>query len=71
VILAIGQSTDFGLLGEVGKSLITDRATLRVDETTLATQIAGIFASGEVVSEPSSEIQAIATGRRAAVAIER
>ncbi|MFQ5851170.1 MAG: FAD-dependent oxidoreductase [Candidatus Binatia bacterium] len=71
VILAIGQSTDFSFLGDDGRELMTERGTIRVDEATLATPFPGLFAGGEVVSGPSSVIQAIAAGRRAAVSIDR
>jgi len=71
VILAIGQSTDFSFLGEGGHSLVTERGTLRVDEATLATPVAGLLAGGEAVSGPSSVIQAIAVGRKAAASIDR
>lgn len=71
VILAIGQSTDFSFLGEADKALVTERGTLRVDETTLATPVSGLLAGGEAVSGPSSVIQAIAAGRKAASAIDR
>jgi NADPH-dependent glutamate synthase beta subunit-like oxidoreductase len=71
VILAIGQSTDFSFLADAAQSLVTDRGTFRIDETTLATPVAGVLAGGEAVTGPSSVIQAIATGRRAAVAIDR
>jgi len=71
VILAIGQSTDLSFLAEADRPLVTERGTIRVDETTLATPVAGVLAGGEAVSGPSSVIQAIATGRKAAVSLDR
>ncbi len=71
VILAIGQSTDLSFLAEADRPLITERGTIRVDETSLATPVAGVLAGGEAVSGPSSVIQAIATGRKAAASIDR
>lgn len=70
VILAIGQSTDLSFLGDAAQSLLTERGTLRIDETYLATPVAGVYARGEAVTGPSSVIQAIATGRKAAMAID-
>jgi hypothetical protein len=64
VILAIGQSTDFSFLADAAQSLVTDRGTLRIDETTLATPVAGVLAGVEAVTGRSSVIQAIATARR-------
>ncbi|OGQ82162.1 MAG: hypothetical protein A3F90_09975 [Deltaproteobacteria bacterium RIFCSPLOWO2_12_FULL_60_19] len=71
VILAIGQSTDFSFLGDGARTLITERGTLRVDQATLATPVAGLLAGGEVASGPSSVIQAIVAGRKAAASIDR
>lgn len=71
VILAIGQSTDFSFLDENGTQLKTERGTIRVDEASLTTALPWLFAGGEVVSGPSSVIQAIAAGRKAAAAIDR
>jgi NADPH-dependent glutamate synthase beta subunit-like oxidoreductase len=71
VILAIGQSADFSFLGEGDQALVTERGTLRVDQATLATPVSGLLAGGEVVSGPSSVIQAIAAGRKAAASIDR
>ncbi len=71
MILAIGQSTDLSFLAEADRPLVSERGTIRVDETTLATPVAGVLAGGEAVSGPSSVIQAIATGRKAAVSIDR
>lgn len=71
VILAIGQSTDFSFLDENGTQLRTERGTIRVDEVSLTTALPWLFAGGEVVSGPSSVIQTIAAGRKAAAAIDR
>ncbi|MFQ5874088.1 MAG: FAD-dependent oxidoreductase, partial [Dehalococcoidia bacterium] len=71
VILAIGQSTDFSFLGKNRQELVTERGTVRVDEASLAAPLPGLFAAGEVVSGPSSVIQAIAAGRKAATSIDR
>src|SRR3990172_3591716 len=71
VILAIGQSTDLSFLAEADRPLVTERGTIRVEETSWAPPVAGVLAGGEAVSGPSSVIQAIATGRKAAVSIDR
>jgi NADPH-dependent glutamate synthase beta subunit-like oxidoreductase len=71
VILAIGQSTDLSFLEEGDQELATERGTVRVDEVSFATPLPGLFAAGEVVSGPSSVIQAIAAGRKAATSIDR
>ena len=68
VIMAIGQMPEtLPKLGcDVGK-----RGRVRVDETTHQTSRAGVFAAGDVVTGPASIIDAIASGRRAAVSIDR
>ena len=71
VILAIGLSTDLSFLAEADRPLVTERGTIRVDESNLTTPVAGVLAGGEAVSGPSSVIQAIATGRKAAASIDR
>ncbi len=68
VIEAIGQQpeipSDFGL--QVSKGNL-----LAANPDTLATAKAGIFAGGDVVTGPASVIEAIASGRQAAIAIDR
>jgi NADPH-dependent glutamate synthase beta subunit-like oxidoreductase len=68
VISALGQipeiPTGFRLT-------ITEGNTLQVDPDTLATSQDSIFAGGDAVTGPASIIEAIAAGRRAAIAIDR
>ena len=66
VIMAIGQSADAGSLG-LGAN---GNGTVAVDGESLATAQAGIFAAGDAVTGPSSIIEAIAQGRRAAMSID-
>jgi formate dehydrogenase (NADP+) beta subunit len=67
VIMAVGQSADAGFLG-----LAANRnGTARVDGDSLATSHKGIFAAGDVALGPSSVIDAIAQGRKAAISIDR
>jgi len=68
VIAAIGQVPDapekFGLPLERGN-------TIQVDDDTLATTREGVFAGGDAVTGPATVIEAIATGRRAAVSMDK
>ncbi len=69
VIMAIGQSVDKSAQPE---SLgFTNRGTMAVDETTLQTNIEGVFAGGDVVTGPSDVIHAVAAGKQAAISIDR
>jgi len=69
VIAAVGQTADFSFFGP---GLAFDTATifrLEADPMTLATQIPGVFAGGDLVTGPQSAVEAFAAGRRAALAI--
>jgi NADH-quinone oxidoreductase subunit F len=50
---------------------ITRAGTLEADPITLATHIPGVFAGGDVVTGPSTIVQAMAQGYQAAVSIDR
>lgn len=68
IVVAIGQKPEAAAFKEVDKDLTE---SLRVDGFTLKTNIEGVFAGGDVVSGPSDVIGAIATGKEAAISIER
>ena len=68
VIFAIGESTDLSVLpGEMK----TDNNHIVVDPVTLETNLPGVFAAGVAVSGPGSVVEAIASGKKAAVSIDR
>ena len=71
VILAIGQIPDLSLLGSESKINISTSGLIQVKEGTLETRIPGIFAGGEVINSPSSVVDAIEMGRRAATSIDK
>lgn len=68
VIAAIGQLSD---VPSGFKLSLTRKNTCEVDPENLATSRPGVFAGGDVVRGPSSVIEAIADGRRAASAIDK
>ncbi len=68
VIPAIGEIPDSAFWSELD---ITSERTLGVDPVSFATSIPGIFAGGDAVSGPSSVVEAIASGKRAALSIDR
>jgi NADH-quinone oxidoreductase subunit F len=70
VLVSIGQTQrmDFG---EGSQLRISEGGTLDVDPNNLATMVPGVFAGGDVVSGPGYVIEAIAMGRRAAVAMDK
>lgn len=69
IIPAISQSSD-KKLSELFKLETTNWGTIKTDDLTLATSVAGIFAGGDVVIGPSSVIDAIDHGKRAAIALD-
>ncbi len=71
VILAVGQSTDVSWLEGHPDIEVTRRGIIQVDEETFATTRPGVFAGGDVAYGPKSAIQAIASGRKAAIAIDQ
>ncbi|MCK9375162.1 MAG: FAD-dependent oxidoreductase [Syntrophobacterales bacterium] len=69
VITAVGQTADFGFFGP---GLAFDTATifrLATDPVTLATQIPGVYGGGDLATGPKNAVEAMAAGRRAALAI--
>ncbi|MCL2568167.1 MAG: FAD-dependent oxidoreductase [Oscillospiraceae bacterium] len=70
VLSAIGQTQDLDFVGP-SCNLMVNRACLVTDDVTMETNLAGIFAAGDVVSGPATAIKAIAGGKRAAEAMDR
>jgi len=71
VIAAVGQAPDLSFLPPDSALERTMWETLVVDSNTLATNIPGVFAGGDFVTGPGMVIDAIAAGRRAAIAIDK
>jgi formate dehydrogenase beta subunit len=67
VILAIGQDASSGPFERCG---LSPERTIEVDRDTLATRMPKVYAGGDVVTGPASVIEAIAAGRKAAIAID-
>ncbi len=71
VIFAVGQKPDLSFLGSKQTLEINKRGTIVVDPEMLTTACQGIFACGDVVNGPTNVIEAIASGQRAALYIDR
>lgn len=69
IVIAIGEKPDLFTLPEGVEVLKGD--TISVDAVTLQTSLPHIFAGGDVVSGPANVIEAIGSGKRAAVSIDR
>ena len=71
VIAAVGQAPDLSFLPPDSALERTRWERLAVDENRLATNVSGVFAGGDFVSGPGMVIEAIAAGRRGAIAIDK
>lgn len=69
VILAVGQTPDLSLIPKGIRT--SNEATVVVDPVTLETDIPGVFAGGDLILRSSSVVEAIASGKRAAISIDR
>ncbi len=71
VIFSIGQAAALKDLVAGSDIVLSERGLLPVEGSILTTDVAGIFACGEVVTGPGSCIGSIATGHEAATSIHR
>jgi len=70
VIVAIGQKLKARPLGKPLDLELTERGWIKADPRTGRTSIPWLFAGGDAVSGPSSVVEAIAAGERAAAGID-
>jgi NADH-quinone oxidoreductase subunit F len=71
IIAAVGQAPDLSFLPPDSALERTRWETLVVDSNRLSTNIPGVFAGGDFVTGPGMIIEAIAAGRRSAIAIDK
>ena len=71
IVPAISQRPDLSFLPEEHNFEITKWNSFSVDEETLQTNVLGIFAGGDAVTGPSTVIDAIGAGHKAAVSMDR
>jgi NADPH-dependent glutamate synthase beta subunit-like oxidoreductase len=69
IMMAVGYGTDLDFIKPL-KSLRVERGLIKADAETQATGVPGVFAGGAVVHGPATVIEAIAAGKRAAVALD-
>jgi len=70
VIPAVSQYSDLPFV-QKSEISVTPWGTFVIDDNTMMTSKAGVFAGGDVARGPDTVIQAIADGKHAAVAIDR
>jgi formate dehydrogenase major subunit len=71
VIVAIGQTFDTSTLLKDGQIELDRRGYIITKDETMQTSLEGIFAGGDCVTGPATVVQAVAAGRRAALAIHQ
>jgi heterodisulfide reductase subunit A len=71
IVPAISQRPDLSFLPEKHNFKITKWNSFQADEKTLETGVPGVFAGGDAVTGPSTVIDAIAAGHKAASSIDR
>ncbi len=69
VIAAVGQQLDAGIANQHQPFAITPDRHLFIDEQNRQTNIIGVFAAGDAVTGPSSVVEAMADGRKTALAV--
>ncbi|MDO8682464.1 MAG: FAD-dependent oxidoreductase [Armatimonadota bacterium] len=70
VILAIGQATDLSFVNTEADSVeLNERGQLKVDLNSLSTTAPGVFAAGDVAYGTKLMIDAIASGKKAALSV--
>jgi len=70
IIVAIGQLPDLAFLAGSHAKDVFKGNTLRVNPATMETRLEGVFAAGDMVTGPSSVVEAMASGRKAAASID-
>ncbi len=71
LVPAIGERPDLSFVSAKDELSVSKWGTLVVDSETGATGMRGVFAGGDVVTGPSTVVEAMAAGKRAAESIER
>jgi NADPH-dependent glutamate synthase beta subunit-like oxidoreductase len=70
LILAIGQAADLSWQ-TVSQLKVSGLGTIEVNPSTMETSVPGVFACGDIVKGPASIVEALASGRQAAFAIDK
>jgi len=71
VLLAIGQSPDVGGIAGLAAADIGRGGRISLNPLTMSTSQPWLFAAGDAVLGPSSVVEAVASGQKAAAAIDR
>ncbi len=69
ILMAIGQDVDVASLNEGGLGLDKRWGTIEVDESTMMTNLPGVFSGGDCVTGAATVVEGVGAGRMGAVAI--
>jgi formate dehydrogenase (NADP+) beta subunit len=70
VFFAVGQAADLSCIDKCGLNVdMTERGTIRVGADKLSTSVPGLFVAGDLAYGPKLVIDAVASGKKAAVLI--
>jgi NADPH-dependent glutamate synthase beta subunit-like oxidoreductase/ferredoxin len=70
IFFAIGQAYDLSFLEKCGLDIeMTERGTIKVGQDKITTSLPGLFVAGDLAYGPKLVIDAVASGKRAALAI--
>ncbi|HOD27618.1 MAG TPA: FAD-dependent oxidoreductase [Syntrophales bacterium] len=70
VVFAVGQKPDPGVFAKTAGIEMDARGRVRIDPATQMTTLAGVFVAGDLVEARGSVVEAVASARRAATAID-
>ena len=70
IISAVGQEPDFSWMGKESFLEITRQKTLAVHDKTMMTDLEGVFAAGDTVNGPTTVVEAMASGKKAAELVD-
>jgi NADPH-dependent glutamate synthase beta subunit-like oxidoreductase len=71
IIVCVGQTPPSTLAKKMKGMRTSGSETIEVDPRTLATSLKGVFAGGDAQSGPSTAVEAMAAGKKAAISIDR
>ena len=67
VISAVGQQQDYGA---VSKGLSREEGSVAIDPVSMQTDVEGVFAAGDFVNGPTTVVEAMASGKKVARAVD-
>jgi NADPH-dependent glutamate synthase beta subunit-like oxidoreductase len=71
IIFAIGQASDLKDLDNTNALKLTPLGTIQVTDSTMETNVPGVFACGDIVKGPASIVDAVALGKKTALAVDK